>query len=469
MSEIFDVVVIGAGPGGYVAAIRSAQCGLSTCVIEREHLGGICLNWGCIPTKALLRSAEILRYHKHGQEFGITSDAIQIDLHKMIERSRDVSSKLNKGVRYLLTKNKVNIIEATANLLEKKDTHHVIETTDAEGKAQQVLAKNIIIATGAKAKNLPNLPADGQQVWTYKHALMPPKQPKSMAIIGSGAIGVEFASFYNEIGVEVHIIEMQPTIVPNEDKDIATFLEKSFKKNHINIYTQTAITHIECLENSVVLSLEKNQKAETLEVEVVLVAIGITPNTNNVVSNAYPFELDNKGHIITHDYCQTSIGNIYAIGDVTKGPWLAHKAEHEAVMVAEHIAGLSPHKINYHAIPGCTYCHPQIASLGLTEQKAKEQNYDISVGIFPFRANGKALALGEEEGFIKTIFDKKTGELLGAHLIGAEVTELIQGFGIAKTLEATEQDFMHTIFPHPTLSEMIHESVLDAFNRVIHG
>ena len=464
----FDLVIIGGGPAGYVAAIRAVQLGLKTAVVENQHMGGICLNWGCIPTKALLRSAEIYRNIKHAKEFGLSASNIDFDIKAIVKRSREVSKKLSSGVSSLMKKNKIDIFDGYGKLNGKDGESRVVRIEKDGEKLENISADNVIIATGARARILPNLQADGKQVLTYKEAMAPEKLPKSLLVVGSGAIGIEFASFYNEFGVDVTVVEVADRIVPAEDEEISKFAKKSFEKQGIKIKTGTVVKSLSKGKNSVTAILDKNGKESEIEVEQVITAVGIVPNSENLGLEGTKVKTE-KGHIITDKWCQTDENNVYAVGDVTKGPWLAHKSSHEAVMCVEKIAGVkTAHPIEKNNIPGCTYCHPQIASVGLTEAKAIDEGHDIKVGRFPFIGNGKAIALGEEEGLVKTIFDAKTGELLGAHLIGAEVTELIAGFLVGKTMEATELDFMKTIFPHPTLSEMLHESVLDAFDQVIH-
>jgi dihydrolipoamide dehydrogenase len=465
MSNTFDLVVIGAGPGGYVAAIRAAQLGQKVAIVEREHLGGICLNWGCIPTKALLRSAEIFHHMRHASSYGLAADNVRFDLSKIVERSRGVAKQLNGGIGHLLKKNKVTVIDGSAKLQKDKS----ILVTAKDGKSSILTAKNIILATGARARELPHLQADGELVWTYKHAMTPKEMPKSMIIIGSGAIGIEFASFYRTLGADVTVVEMMDRILPVEDEEISALARKSFEKQGMKILTQTQVEKLEKGKGSVTVHL-KNAKGDITQqtVERVIMAIGIVGNTENLGLEEVGVKTD-RGHVVVNQWCETDVAGIYAIGDLVAGPWLAHKASHEGVIVAERIAGKKDvHPLDKSNIPGCTYCHPQIASVGLTEAKAKSAGYEIKVGRFPFMANGKAIALGESEGIIKTIFDAKTGALLGAHMIGAEVTEMIQGYVVARTLETTEAELMHTVFPHPTLSEMMHESVLDAYGQAIH-
>lgn len=465
MTQEFDIAVIGAGPGGYVAAIRAAQLGLKTAIIEREHLGGICLNWGCIPTKALLRSSEIYHYMKHASSFGLSAEKVGFDLKKIVERSRGVAKQLSGGIGHLLKKNKVTIIDGTAKIATKGKIS--VETKD--GKKSDVLAKNIIIATGARARELPHLQIDGKLVWTYKHALMPETMPKSLIVVGSGAIGIEFASFYRTLGAEVTVIEMMDRILPVEDVEISALAKKSFEKQGMKIVTGSSVEKVTKGNNQVTATI-KDSKGKVTEItaERLISAVGIVGNSENLGLESLGVKID-RGHIVTDGYGATNIAGIYAIGDVVSGPWLAHKASHEGIICIEKIAGVkNVHPMDKSNIPGCTYCHPQIASVGLTEEKAIAAGHKVKVGRFPFMGNGKAIALGEPEGLVKTIFDEKTGALLGAHMIGAEVTEMIQGYVVARQLETTEAELMHTIFPHPTLSEMMHESVLDAYGKVIH-
>ena len=459
----YDLIVIGGGPGGYVAAIRAAQLGLRTAVVERENLGGICLNWGCIPTKALLRSAEVLRNAKHAAEYGLVIQNPSFDLDKVVQRSRRVAGQLNGGVKHLLKKNKVAVIEGEAKLLGKGQ----VAVTKNGAAVGTFGAKNIIIATGARARTLPGLEDDGNLVWTYRKAMTPNTTPKSLLVIGSGAIGIEFASFYNELGAKVTVVEVMDRILPVEDEEISAFARKQFEKQGMRIITAAKAGNLRKGADSVTVAVEANGKTEDITVDRVILAVGITPNTENLGLENTKVQTD-RGHIKTNANCQTDEPGVYAIGDVTGAPWLAHKASHEGVIAAEHIAGQHPHALDVRNIPGCTYSHPQIASVGLSEKKAKEAGYEVRVGRFPFIGNGKAIALGEADGMVKTVFDAKTGELLGAHMVGAEVTELIQGYTVAKTMETTEQELMQTVFPHPTLSEMMHEAVLDAYGRAIH-
>jgi dihydrolipoamide dehydrogenase len=464
MAESYDLIVLGSGPGGYVAAIRGAQLGLKVAIVERELLGGICLNWGCIPTKALLRSAEIFHYMQHARDYGLVAQGISADIEAVVKRSRGVAKQLNQGVTHLMKKNKIAVHFGEGKLTGKGKL-----SVTRDGKTEELTARNIIVATGARARDLPNLTADGKRVWTYRHAMTPPEMPTKLLVIGSGAIGIEFASFYNDMGTEVTVVEMLDRIVPVEDADVSTFLEKALRKQGMNILTSAKIEKISADANGVKATItDRAGKAINGEYSHVIVAIGIVPNTENIGLKELGVAMDDRGFLKTDPACKTNIDGLYAIGDITAPPWLAHKASHEGVIAVEAIAGNHPHAMDPRNIPGCTYCHPQIASVGLTEAKAKEAGYEVKVGNFPFIGNGKAIALGEAEGFIKTVFDAKTGELLGAHMIGAEVTELIQGYAIGKTLETTEAELMETVFPHPTLSEMMHESVLGAYGRALH-
>jgi dihydrolipoamide dehydrogenase len=459
----YDLIVLGSGPGGYVAAIRAAQLGLKTAIVERENLGGICLNWGCIPTKALLRSAEIYHYMQHAGDYGLAAAHISADIDAVVKRSRGVAKQLNQGVTHLMKKNKI-----TVHMGDGKITAPGKLTVTKDGKTEELTAKNIIIATGARARDLPFAPADGKRIWTYRHAMVPPEMPSKLLVIGSGAIGIEFASFYNDMGAEVTVVEMLDRIVPVEDADVSTFLEKSLKKQSMTIMTGAGVESLKATATGVSAAIKgKDGKVVNGEFSHCIVAIGIVPNTENIGLEALGIKTT-KGHIDTDPMCRTNVPGIWAIGDVTAPPWLAHKASHEGVIAVEAINGGHPHAMDPLNIPGCTYCHPQVASVGMTEAKANEAGYELKVGNFPFIGNGKAIALGEAEGFIKTIFDAKTGELLGAHMVGAEVTELIQGYTIGKTAELVEQDFMQTVFPHPTLSEMMHESVLGAYGKMLH-
>ena len=464
MADSFDLIVLGSGPGGYVAAIRASQLGLKVAIVERELLGGICLNWGCIPTKALLRSAEIYHYMQHAKDYGLIAEGISADIDAVVKRSRGVAKQLNQGVTHLMKKNKITVVMGEGKL----KAANTLTITDKDGKTTELTAKNIILATGARARDLPFAPADGKRIWTYRHAMVPPEMPTKLLVIGSGAIGIEFASFYNDMGAEVTVVEMLDRIVPVEDADVSTFLEKALKKQGMTIMTGAGVEKIEVSASGVKASIKaKDGKVTTGDYSHCIVAIGIVPNTENIGLEALGVAMD-RGFLKTDPMCRTNVPGLYAIGDITAPPWLAHKASHEGVIAAEAIAGRHPHAMDPRNIPGCTYCHPQIASVGLTEAKAREAGYEVKVGNFPFIGNGKAIALGEAEGFIKTVFDAKTGELLGAHMIGAEVTELIQGYTIGKTGELTEAELMETVFPHPTLSEMMHESVLGAYGRALH-
>jgi len=468
MANDYDVIVLGSGPGGYVAAIRCAQLGLKTAIVERENLGGICLNWGCIPTKAMLRSAEIFHYMRHAGDYGLVAQGIEADLAAIVKRSRGVAKQLNQGIGHLMKKNKIVV-----HMGEGRLTGPTLLTVKGEKGEEQLTAKHVIVATGARARDLPFAPADGKRMWTYRHAMTPAELPAKLLVIGSGAIGIEFASFYNDLGSEVTVVEMLDRIVPVEDADVSTFLEKSLRKQGINIMTGAGVDAIKVSDKGITATIkDKSGSAATSDFTHVIVAIGIAPNTENTGLEGLA-EMD-RGFIQIDPYGRTKTKGLWAIGDCTPGPWLAHKASHEGVTSAEAIAQelgnteVHPHPLNRLAIPGCTYCRPQIASVGLTEAKAREAGYALKVGSFPFIGNGKAIALGEVEGFVKTVFDAKTGELLGAHMIGAEVTELIQGYTVGKVLETTEVELMQTIFPHPTLSEMMHESVLDAYGRALH-
>jgi len=461
-AKSFDLIVIGAGPGGYVAAIRGAQLGLKVAVVERENLGGICLNWGCIPTKALLRSAEVFHLMHRAKDFGLVADKIDYDLDAVVKRSRGVAKQMEGGVKHLLKKNKVEVFMGEASIPAKGKV-----SVKTEKGSDDLTAKNIVLATGARARELPGLGADGKRVWTYRHALQPVHDPKKLLVIGSGAIGIEFASFYNTLGADTTVVEVMDRVLPVEDEEISKFAKKAFEKQGMTIMQKATVKKLDRTADKVTAHIERDGKVEKLEFDTVISAVGIVGNTEGLGLEELGVKVD-RTHVVTDAYCRTGVDGIYAIGDIAGAPWLAHKASHEGVMVAELIAGQKPHPVKPESIAGCTYCHPQVASVGLTEAKAKDQGYDIKVGRFPFIGNGKAVALGEPEGLVKTIFDAKTGELLGAHMVGAEVTELIQGYVVGRQLETTEEDLMNTVFPHPTLSEMMHESVLDAFDRVIH-
>ena len=469
MAEQYDVVVLGSGPGGYVAAIRAAQLGLKTAIVEREALGGICLNWGCIPTKALLRSAEVFHQIKHAEAYGLSAGKPGFDLNKVVQRSRSVAKQLNQGVTHLMKKNKIAVVMGEGKLAGKGRL-----TVTAEGKTTELQYKHIIVATGARARELPFARSDGKRIWTYRHAMTPPEMPSELLVIGSGAIGIEFASFYADLGAKVTVVEMLDRVVPVEDAEVSEALAKSLTKQGLAIHTRAGVESLKADAKGVAAKIKTaDGKTSEQQFSHAIVAVGIVPNTEGIGLDTLGVQMA-KGHITTDELCRTSVPGIWAIGDVTAPPWLAHKASHEGVTAAETIAkelgkDAHPHATDPKNIPGCTYCRPQVASVGLTEAAAKDAGYEVKVGKFPFIGNGKAIALGETDGFVKTVFDAKTGELLGAHMIGAEVTELIQGYTIGKTAELVEQDFINTVFPHPTLSEMMHESVLAAFGRVIHS
>ena len=462
----FDLVVIGAGPGGYVAAIRAAQLGIKTAIVERENLGGICLNWGCIPTKALLRSAEMYAQMKHASTYGLSTGEIGFDLDKIVKRSRAVSKQLTGGVGFLMKKNKITVIEGTAKLAGDGKIE-VIGKKD--GKTSTITGKHIIIATGARARSFPGLEPDGKKIWTYREALVPDTMPDSLLVVGSGAIGIEFASFFNTLGADVTVVEMMDRVMPVEDEEISALARKSFEKQGMTIHIGAKVSDLKSGANDVSANITlADGKSSTQTFDRVILAVGIIANSENLGLEEIGVKTE-RGDVVIDEYCRTSVENIYAIGDVAGAPALAHKASHEAIICVEQIAGLeNVHPLDRRNIPGCTYCTPQVASVGLTEKAALEAGYELKIGKFPYQANGKAIALGETEGMIKTLFDAKTGELLGAHMIGTEATELIQGYVIGKTLETTETELMHTIFPHPTLSEMMHESVLAAYDRALH-
>jgi dihydrolipoamide dehydrogenase len=461
----FDVVVVGGGPGGYVAAIRASQLGLKTALVEREHLGGICLNWGCIPTKALLRSAEVYHNIQHAADYGLSVKGVDFDLQKIVSRSRDVSGKLVGGIKGLMKKNKVTVFDGLGKITGK----NALGVYNKEGvKFEDITAKHIILATGARARSLPGLEADGKLVWTYKEALVPNAMPKKLLVVGSGAIGSEFASFFLTLGAEVTLVEVQDRVLPVEDAEISTFVAKQFTAQGMTIKTSTVVKALERGKDSVKATLvDKDGKESKETFDRVIMAVGIVGNSENIGLEHTRVKTE-RGHIKINEYCETDEPGVYAIGDVVGAPWLAHKASHEGVICVEKIAGLKPHPLKVKNIPGCTYTRPQVASVGYTEQAAKDAGYTVKVGRFPFFGNGKAIALGEPDGLVKTVFDAKTGELLGAHMVGAEVTEMIQGYGLVRTMEGTEQDIMHAVFPHPTLSEMMHESALDAYGRALH-
>ncbi|SEM01020.1 dihydrolipoamide dehydrogenase [Roseovarius tolerans] len=461
-SNSYDMIVIGAGPGGYVAAIRGAQLGLKVAIVEREHMGGICLNWGCIPTKAMLRSSEVFHLMHRAKEFGLSAEGIGYDLDAVVKRSRGVAKQLSGGVAHLMKKNKITVVMGEATLPAKGKV-----SVKTDKGTEELTAKNIVLATGARARELPGLEADGERVWTYKHALVPPHMPKKLLVIGSGAIGIEFASFYNTLGADTTVVEVMDRILPVEDAEISAFAKKSFEKQKMKIKVKAMVKKLDRAKDKVTAHIEVDGKVEKHDFDTVISAVGIVANTEGLGLEKLGAKIE-KSFVVTDEFCRSGVEGLFVIGDATNGPWLAHKASHEGVMVAELIAGGHPHAVDPDSIAGCTYCQPQVASVGLTEAQAKEKGHKIKVGRFPFIGNGKAIALGEAEGMIKTVFDEKTGELLGAHMIGAEVTELIQGYVVGRQLETTEEDLMQAVFPHPTLSEMMHESVLDAYDRVIH-
>ncbi len=462
----FDLVVLGGGPGGYTAAIRARQLGMKTALVEREHLGGICLNWGCIPTKALLRTAEVYHLVENAKDFGLKVEGASIDTDAIVKRSRAVAGQLNKGVGFLMKKNKVEVFDGHGALAGGGAGARKIAVTKDGKDVATLTTKNVILATGARARSLPGLEPDGKLIWTYKEAMVPPAMPKSLLVIGSGAIGIEFASFYRDMGVEVTVVEVLDRVLPVEDADISAFAEKAFKAQGMAIHTGTTVKALKPGKDSVTATLDKGGKTQEITVDRVILAVGIVGNVENIGLEGTKVKVE-KSHVVIDQWMATGEPGVYAIGDLAGPPWLAHKAGHEGVICVEKIAGQDVHPLDTSLIPGCTYCRPQVASVGLTEAAAKEKGHKVKVGRFPFIGNGKAIALGEPEGLVKTVFDEKTGELLGAHMIGAEVTELIQGYGIAKTLETTEAELMHAVFPHPTLSEMMHESVLDAYGRAL--
>ncbi|WP_243613044.1 dihydrolipoyl dehydrogenase [Shimia aestuarii] len=462
MAKSFDMIVIGAGPGGYVAAIRGAQLGLNVAIVEREHMGGICLNWGCIPTKALLRSAEVYHLMHRAKEFGLSADNLSYDLDAVVKRSRGVAKQLSSGIGHLMKKNKITVVMGEASLPAKGKV-----TVKTEKGNEELTSKHIVLATGARARELPGLEADGDLVWTYKHALQPKRMPKKLLVIGSGAIGIEFASFFNTLGADTTVVEVMDRVLPVEDAEISAFAKKQFQKQGMTIREKSMVKQLDRGKGKVTAHIEAGGKVEKHDFDTVISAVGIVGNVEGLGLEEIGVKVD-RTHVVTDAYCRTDVEGVYAIGDIAGAPWLAHKASHEGVMIAELIAGQKPHPVKPESIAGCTYCHPQVASVGYSEAKAKELGYEVKVGRFPFIGNGKAIALGEAEGMVKTVFDAKTGELLGAHMVGAEVTEMIQGYVVGRTLETTEAELMETVFPHPTLSEMMHESVLDAYGRVIH-
>ncbi|WP_297737424.1 dihydrolipoyl dehydrogenase [uncultured Maricaulis sp.] len=460
----FDVIVIGGGPGGYVAAIRAAQLGMKTAVVERDNLGGICLNWGCIPTKALLRSAEVYHLMQNAADFGLSAEKVGFDIKAVVQRSRKVSSRLTGGIGGLMKKHKITVIEGSAALEKGTDAPTVVVGKDT------YTAKHVILATGARARTIPQagLEPDGDKIWTYREAMVPDSMPKSLLVIGSGAIGIEFASFYKTMGAEVTVVEMMDRVLPVEDEEISAFAAKSFKKQGLNLMVSAQVEKLEKTAKTVKVHVKNGKgKVEMIEVEKVIMAVGIVANVEDMGLDKLGVKIE-RGHVVNDGFGRTNVKGLYAIGDVAGPPWLAHKASHEGVVCIEKIAGEDVHAFETGNIPGCTYCHPQVASVGLTEAKAKEAGHDVKVGLFPFVGNGKAIALGDDQGLVKTVFDAKTGELLGAHMVGPEVTEMIQGYVVGRQLETTEAELMHTVFPHPTLSEMMHESVLDAYGRALH-
>ena len=461
--QSFDLIVVGGGPGGYVAAIRAAQLGMTTACVERQHLGGICLNWGCIPTKALLRAAEINHLLHHLGDYGFAADNIRFDLAAVVKRSRAVAKQLSSGVAHLLKKNKVKVFDGHGYL---SGTNTLV--VDKDGAQVATLhAPHIILATGARARQLPGLEADGKLIWTYKQAMVPTAMPNSVLVVGSGAIGIEFASFYRNMGAEVTVVEVLDRVLPVEDEEISAFARKSFEKQGMKIITSATVKAAVKNQDSVTVTVEADGRASEITMDRVISAVGIVGNTEDLGLEGTGVKVD-RTHVMIDEFCRTGEPGVYAIGDLAGPPWLAHKASHEGVVCVEAIAGLQPHPLDWTNIPGCTFCRPQVASVGLTEARAKAAGHTVKVGRFPFIGNGKAIAMGEPEGMVKTVFDAATGELLGAHMIGAEVTELIQGYAIARTLESTEAELMHTVFPHPTVSETMHEAVLDAYGRAIH-
>jgi dihydrolipoamide dehydrogenase len=461
--QAFDLIVLGGGPGGYVAAIRAAQLGMKTAVVEREHLGGICLNWGCIPTKALLRSSEINHLLHHLGEFGFSADHISFDAAKVVARSRAVAKQLSSGVAHLLRKNKVTVFDGQGALA---GPHKLSVTKDGKPVAE-LTAPHIILATGARARQIPGMEADGKLVWTYREAMVPTAMPKTLLVIGSGAIGIEFASFYLNMGAQVTVVEVMDRVLPVEDGEISAFARKAFEKQGMKIITSATVSGLRKAADSVTVSVEAGGKTQEITVERVISAVGIVGNVEGIGLEGTKIKVD-RTHVVIDEFCRTGEPGVYAIGDLVGPPWLAHKASHEGVMCVEKIAGMAVHPMDVTNIPGCTYCRPQVASVGLTEARAKESGHKVRVGRFPFIGNGKAIALGEPEGMVKVVFDADSGELLGAHMVGAEVTEMIQGYAVARTLESTEAELMETVFPHPTVSESMHEAVLDAYGRVIH-
>ena len=463
MSESFDTVIVGGGPGGYVAAIRASQLGMKTAIVEREHLGGICLNWGCIPTKALLRTSEIHHLLHNLDEFGLSASNVSFDIEKIVARSRGVAKRLSAGVAHLMKKNKIVVFGGHGRLAGPG----TLAVTDKDGKTEELKAANIILATGARARTLPGMEPDAKTIWTYREAIVPDVMPKSLLVVGSGAIGMEFASFYRDLGAKVTVVEVLDRILPVEDADISALARKIFEKQGIVLQTGATVNDLKTASNGVTATIEAGGSSQEIGVERVILAVGIVGNVEDIGLEGTGVAID-RTHVTINEWSETGEKGVYAIGDLVGPPWLAHKASHEGVICIEHMAGLDTHPLDASNIPGCTYCRPQIASVGLTEAAAREAGHDVKVGSFPFLANGKAIALGDTDGLVKTVFDAKTGALLGAHMIGPEVTELIQGYAVARASEATEAELMHTVFPHPTLSETMHEAVLDAYGRVIH-
>ena len=463
MSESFDTVIVGGGPGGYVAAIRASQLGMKTAIVEREHLGGICLNWGCIPTKALLRTSEIHHLLHNLDEFGLSASNVSFDIEKIVARSRGVAKRLSAGVAHLMKKNKIVVFGGHGRLAGPG----TLAVTDKDGKTEELKAANIILATGARARTLPGMEPDGKTIWTYREAILPDVMPKSLLVVGSGAIGMEFASFYRDLGAKVTVVEVLDRILPVEDADISALARKIFEKQGIVLQTGATVNDLKTASNGVTATIEAGGSSQEIGVERVILAVGIVGNVEDIGLEGTGVAID-RTHVTINEWSETGEKGVYAIGDLVGPPWLAHKASHEGVICIEHMAGLDTHPLDASNIPGCTYCRPQIASVGLTEAAAREAGHDVKVGSFPFLANGKAIALGDTDGLVKTVFDAKTGALLGAHMIGPEVTELIQSYAVARASEATEAELMHTVFPHPTLSETMHEAVLDAYGRVIH-
>jgi dihydrolipoamide dehydrogenase len=464
----FDIVVVGGGPGGYVAAIRAAQLGMKTALVESTHLGGICLNWGCIPTKALLRTSEIHHILHNLDQFGLSAKEISFDIKKVVQRSRGVAKQLSGGIGHLLKKNKVTVFDGHGRLNGGAAGARKLLVEKDGKKVADLVGKHIILATGARARTLPGMEPDGKTIWTYREAMVPDAMPKSLLVIGSGAIGIEFASFYRDMGAEVTVVEVLDRVLPVEDEEISAFAHKAFTKQGMTLLTGAKVASVKTSAKGAAVTVEAGGKTQVIEVEKVILAVGIVGNVENIGLEGTKIKVD-RTHVEIDPWCQTGEPGVYAIGDLVGPPWLAHKASHEGIICIEKIAGVKGvHPLDTGNIPGCTYCRPQVASVGMTEAAAKAAGHEVRVGRFPFMGNGKAIALGEPEGLVKTIFDAKTGEMLGAHMIGAEVTEMIQGYTVARGLETTEAELMHTVFPHPTLSEMMHESVLDAYGRAVH-